>query len=105
MGFEVVQSAESLQAGWTGLGHKPVANRRIRPALVMDNKAFMLHCVGKRAFLRHTIGLMYWRENKSARDIATDLNMTLGAVEKIIQRLARSLRTVDSLNHDVTGTE
>lgn len=76
---------------------KPVNNRSTRPTVAMDDRAFMLLCVGKGPMLRYKVGLMYWRENKSAREIATSLNMTLGAVEKIIQRLARALRAIDGL--------
>ena len=70
--------------------HKPVNNRKNRPQWAMDKKELILHCIGERHLLRYKIAVMYWRHNMSAKDISTDLCMTLGAVEKIIQRLARS---------------
>ena len=70
--------------------HKPVNNRKNRPQWAMDKKELILHCIGERHLLRYKIAVMYWRHNMSAKDISTDLCMTLDAVEKIIHRLARS---------------
>jgi len=72
------------------LSLKPVNNRKNRPAWVMDDKQLMLRCIGARHTLRYTIALMYWRQNMTASAISCELKMSLGAVEKIIQRLAKS---------------
>jgi hypothetical protein len=76
------------------LVYKLVDNRKNRPVWVMDDAQLMLHCIGERHMLRYQIAIKYWRENKSAREIAAELGMTLGAVEKIIQRLAKSERSL-----------
>jgi hypothetical protein len=67
--------------------HKPVANRRTRPDWVLDNKKLMEICVGPQGMRRFQIAQMYWRQNMTAKDIATVLEMTVTAVEKIIHRL------------------
>jgi DNA-binding MarR family transcriptional regulator len=56
----------------------------------MDEQQLMLKCIGKRHVQRFTIAQLYWRENRTAQEIANTLGLTLGAVEKIIQRLSRS---------------
>lgn len=72
------------------LSLKPVNNRRSRPAWAMDEKERMLRCVGTRAARRFRIATMYWCDNKSARDIASELGITLGSVELILHRLTHS---------------
>jgi DNA-directed RNA polymerase specialized sigma24 family protein len=69
---------------------KPVNNRRNRPTWAMDELQLMRKCIGKRHMVRFTVAQFYWRENKTAQEIADILGMTLGAVEKTIQRLART---------------
>ena len=73
--------------------HKPVDNRKNRPEWVMDDKALIECCFGGRGRLRWDIAVMYWRENKSAREIAIDLGLTVDVVKKIIQRLAKKQPT------------
>ena len=72
------------------LHHKTVNNRKCRPEWVMDDQQLMLRCVGERHMLRYKIALMYWRQNMSARAISEALSLSLGAVEKVIQRLAKT---------------
>jgi hypothetical protein len=69
--------------------HKPTNSRRNRPAWAANEKMLILHMM-KRVQRNITVAHMYWLENKSARDIATHLDMTTEAVKKIIQRDARS---------------
>ena len=76
--------------------HKPVNNRKNRPTLALDNKALMTACVGQQATTRYKIAEMYWRENKSAPEIAASLGMTVEAVKKIIQRVAKKLKAAEA---------
>lgn len=69
--------------------HKPVANRRTRPSWVMDDKRLMERCVGKRGMLRFKIAQMYWRQNMTAKDIATALDITENNVKVIVHRLTK----------------
>ena len=75
-----------------GLIHKPVANRRNRPSWVMNDKELMERCIGKEGMRRFKIAQMYWRQNMSAKDIATVLEISVDAVECVIKRLVRNGR-------------
>lgn len=70
--------------------HKPVANRRIRPAWATNDKQLMEKCVGPDAMRRFKIAQMYWRQGMTAKDIATVLDMSVNAVEVILHRLTRT---------------
>lgn len=70
--------------------HKPTANRRTRPEWVLDNKKLMEICVGPQGMRRFQIAQMYWRQNMTAKDIATVLEISEHAVECVINRLANS---------------
>jgi hypothetical protein len=72
------------------LSHRTVANRRTRPAWVLDNKKLMEICVGKKGMQRFQIAQMYWRQNMTAKDIATVLDMSVNAVEVILHRLTKA---------------
>jgi hypothetical protein len=72
------------------LQHKPVNNRKTRPVWAMDDKQLMLRCVGTRHMLRFKIAQMYWKQNMTAADIATALDMSTNAVELVILRLSRT---------------
>lgn len=71
------------------LTHKTVANRQTRPDWVLDNKTLMEICVGPRGMRRFQIAQMYWRQNMTAKDIATVLEMSVKAVERVIERLLK----------------
>ena len=55
----------------------------------MDDNALMLKCIGERHMLRYTIARLYWRENKSAGVIATELGMSRNSVKSILNRLSK----------------
>lgn len=76
--------------------YKPVRNRRKRPALVLDNKTLMVACVGEQATTRYKITVMYWHENKSAPEIATQFGLSVEAVKKIVQRVAKKLKAAEA---------
>ena len=69
------------------LKYKPVNNRRSRPEWALDDKQLMLRCVGKRGLLRFQVAQMYWQQNKSAREIAETLSLTVATVDRMIHRL------------------
>jgi len=71
------------------LSHRTVATRRTRPEWVLDNKKLMEICVGKHGMRRFQVAQMYWRQNMSAKDIATVLEMTENAVYMIINKLSK----------------
>jgi hypothetical protein len=72
------------------LSHKLIANRRKRPGWVFDNKKLMEMCVGKQGMKRFQIAQMYWRQNMTAKDIATMLDMSAHAVECVLTRISNS---------------
>lgn len=72
------------------LRNKPVNSRKGRPAWAMDDQKLYLRCVGERAARRFQIATMYWRENKTAKEIAEALDMNTPAVEMILVRLSHS---------------
>lgn len=69
--------------------HKPTSQRRTRPAWATNDKQLMERCVGKRGMIRFKIAQMYWRQNMSAKDIATALGMTVNAVYLVLNKLSK----------------
>ena len=66
---------------------KTTQTRKSRPLWARDDKSLMSRVIGDRLLRRWTIARMYWRENKTARDIAKHLHITVNAVECVINRL------------------
>jgi DNA-directed RNA polymerase specialized sigma24 family protein len=69
------------------LRHKPVSNRKSRPAWAMDRKTLALRAFGKAAIRRWHIAQAYWIENKSAREIARELRTSIGSVKRTIHTI------------------
>lgn len=75
------------------LSHRTVANRPARPSWAASEKQILAALLSddKQATRRFTIATMYWRQNMSAKDIATSLDTTVKAVESVLYRLSKKL--------------
>jgi hypothetical protein len=71
------------------LSHKPAANRSKRPAWAMDDRTLWLQIAGTRLSERFQIARMYWRENKSAGQIAAELGKSRNSIKSILNRLIK----------------
>jgi hypothetical protein len=65
----------------------PLKSRRTRPAWAKDDRSLMLKVLGQKVVRRWNIARMYWRENKTAREIASELQTTERAVKNILNRI------------------
>src|SRR4051794_38626366 len=93
----VLSSDFCLMGNSFNLKFKPANNRKNRPALILDRNILMLTCIGTQATTRYKIAVMYWHENKSAPEIATELGLSVEAVKKIVQRVAKKLKAAELL--------
>lgn len=67
--------------------HKPVNSRKNRPSWARDNKSMMRHLLGKGVVRRLRIAYLYWQANWTAKQIADEIGLTVGAIQKAIQRM------------------
>ena len=69
---------------------KAVSRRKNRPAWAGNDRELMLRVVDKRLTRRWAIARMYWRENKTAAEIAKHFGTTINAIKSIIKQVKGS---------------
>ena len=67
--------------------NKPVDSRKNRPAWAQTEQALMRHLLSPSLLRRWQIALRYWLQNRTAREIAEEMGISLQAVKDVLRRL------------------